>query len=94
MSLWQFFVTTVVGGFYLFLPAYFANMVPVGASSLARRFGLPNPPVWEKSLGKNKTWVGTSAGFVAALVVAGVQAQLTVISFFGQLRPEAVNEHP
>ncbi|RJR14117.1 CDP-archaeol synthase [Candidatus Parcubacteria bacterium] len=93
MSLFEFFGLSVVGGFYLFLPAYFANMVPVGASSLARRFSLPNPPIWEAKLGKNKTWVGTLAGFVAAVVVAGIQARLSSIPFFEQLRPKAVNEH-
>ena len=94
MSFWQFLFVTIVGGVYLFLPAYVANMTPVGASSLARRLGIPNPPIWEARLGKNKTWIGTAAGFVAAIVIAGIQAELARVSIFEQLRPETVNEHP
>jgi CDP-2,3-bis-(O-geranylgeranyl)-sn-glycerol synthase len=48
------FWLTVISALYFFLPAYLANMFP----SLAKNLPFLNYPVWEKRLGKNKTWRG------------------------------------
>ena len=94
MTTLEFLFVTLVGGFYLFLPAYAANMAPVGASSFFRRMGWWNAPIWEGKLGKNKTWVGTIAGLTAAVIVAGIQARLSSTPFFENLRPVVINDHP
>ncbi|MBI4088001.1 hypothetical protein HY418_01295 [Candidatus Kaiserbacteria bacterium] len=70
MFLINFLTATVVGGFYLFLIVYIANMVPVGASSYFRKRGWPNGPIWKSLFGENKTWVGTGSGLLAAMVTA------------------------
>ncbi len=44
----------ILKALYFFLPAYLANMFP----SLAKNLPFLNYPVWEKKLGKNKTWRG------------------------------------
>jgi CDP-2,3-bis-(O-geranylgeranyl)-sn-glycerol synthase len=48
------FWLTVISALYFFLPAYLANMFP----SLAKNLPFLRNPVWEKGLGKNKTWRG------------------------------------
>ena len=48
------FWLTVISALYFFLPAYLANMFP----SLAKNLPLLDYPIWEKKLGKNKTWRG------------------------------------
>ena len=68
MTILQFLATTVAGGFYVFLMAYAANMATVPATRFL--FKKWNRPISEKKLGKNKTWVGTVAGFLAAMFVA------------------------
>jgi CDP-2,3-bis-(O-geranylgeranyl)-sn-glycerol synthase len=50
----------VISSLYFFLPAYLANMFP----SLAKNVPFLRFPVWEKKLGKNKTWRGV---FIATL---------------------------
>jgi CDP-2,3-bis-(O-geranylgeranyl)-sn-glycerol synthase len=48
------FWLTIISTLYFFLPAYLANMFP----SFAKNLPFLNNPVWEKKLGKNKTWRG------------------------------------
>ena len=84
-----------VTGFWLFLPSYAANMTPVGASALFRRLGWWNGPIWERRLGTNKTWFGTTSGLLAAVLVAWAEAELEKrFPFLANLRPEAVRLVP
>ena len=96
VALTVFFALVIGGaGLYLFLPAYIANMVPVGASALFRRLGWRNAPIWESRLGRNKTWVGTSAGLLATMFAAWAQTEFEKkFPFVGGLRPEGVRTMP
>lgn len=95
MFIIDFLLATVVAGFYLFLIVYVANMVPVGASSYFRKRGWWNRPVWESLLGKNKTWVGTTAGLLAALAAAFAENELNLWSSAPKyLRLEGVYKLP
>jgi CDP-2,3-bis-(O-geranylgeranyl)-sn-glycerol synthase len=50
----------ILQSLYFFLPAYIANMMP----ALLIKVPYLNKPIWEKKLGKNKTWKGLVAGMI------------------------------
>jgi len=53
----------VLKALYFFLPAYLANMFP----PLAKSIPFFRSPVWERKLGKNKTW----RGILTATIMGG-----------------------
>ena len=63
----------ILKSLYFFLPAYIANMAPV----LFKKLPLFNYPIWEKKLGKNKTW----RGLLAAVICGGLVFWLQKIAF-------------
>lgn len=58
--------------FLFFLPAFVANAVPVIVMNIPgiRKW---DTPVWERFLGKNKTWRGFIFGIGCAIAVGGIQ---------------------
>ena len=59
----------VLQALYFFLPAYLANMSPI----LFKWLPLFNAPIWEKKLGKHKTWRGLIIGTVTGIVIFSLQ---------------------
>ena len=59
----------ILKSLYFFLPAYLANMAPV----LTKKVPFLNRPVWEKKLGKNKTWRGIVMAVLIGTVVFALQ---------------------
>ncbi|HLC90135.1 MAG TPA: CDP-archaeol synthase [Candidatus Nanoarchaeia archaeon] len=59
----------IVQALYFFLPAYIANMSPV----IFKWVPLFNTPIWEKKLGKHKTWRGLIIGTVVGTFVFWLQ---------------------
>ncbi|MBI4152466.1 CDP-archaeol synthase [Candidatus Woesearchaeota archaeon] len=63
-------VTSIIlQALYYFLPAYIANMAPV----LFKNVPFLVMPIWEKKLGKNKTWRGVAAAVLCGIVVFWLQ---------------------
>ena len=67
----------IIKSLYFFLPAYFANMAPV----LVRKIKFCDKPIWEKKLGKNKTWRGLIAGTLTGGLVFFIQKIIYNLSF-------------
>ena len=65
-------VSLIIKALYFFLPAYIANMAPV----LFKKLPLLEIPIWEKKLGKNKTWRGVLVAVLVGLVVFALQKLL------------------
>ncbi|HLC89034.1 MAG TPA: CDP-archaeol synthase [Candidatus Nanoarchaeia archaeon] len=59
----------ILKSLYFFLPAYLANMAPV----LTKKVPFLNQPVWEKKLGKNKTWRGMVMAVLTGTAVFALQ---------------------
>ncbi|MDX9970478.1 MAG: CDP-archaeol synthase [Candidatus Gracilibacteria bacterium] len=72
-------ISAVLTSFYLFLPAYFANMCPVIAASLKLPLG---HPINEKIFGSHKTYRGFIGGFVGALLILIIQTFLFKNGYF------------
>lgn len=68
----------VLQAVYFFLPAYLANMAP----ELLKGVPFLGRPVWEKKLGKNKTWRGIIAAVLAGFLVFWLQKFLFKYNFF------------
>lgn len=62
-------IELILKSLYFFLPAYFANMAPI----LFKWLPILDKPIWEKKLGKNKTWRGLSAAIIVGGVVFWIQ---------------------
>ena len=67
----------IIQGLYFFLPAFFANMAPEFFKWVPLK-----PPIWEKKLGKNKTWRGVIVAVVFGVLVFLLQKWLFQFSFF------------
>lgn len=74
MELWLL----VVQSLYFFLPAYLANMAP----ELLRGIPVLGRPVWERKLGKNKSWRGLVVAGLAGVLVFWLQKFLFRLDFF------------
>lgn len=61
---------------WFYLPAFIANAVPVfvGKSTWLAPYRIP---VWEKGLGKNKSWAGVVAAVIAGVLTGWLQIALT-----------------
>ena len=59
----------IIKSAYFFLPAYFANMAPV----ILKKIPFLNQPVWERKLGKNKTWRGIVVAIVMGTLIFYLQ---------------------
>lgn len=90
-----FLITTQLFGYwwpamvaYSFLPMFFANMAPPGASKLAEvyQFDWLNHPIWPERLGRNKTWrgllVAMLTGMTVALVLFSGQGHIPLLASF------------
>ena len=66
----------IIQSLYFFLPAYFANMAPEFFKWVPFK-----QPIWEKKLGKNKTWRGVIAAVVFGVLVFWLQKWLFQFSF-------------
>ena len=72
------FVTSIIlQALYYFLPAYIANMAPV----LFQKVPFLATPIWEKKLGKNKTWRGVVAAVLCGIVVFWLQKRAYTAGF-------------
>jgi len=71
----------ILKALYFFVPAYFANMAPVFATKI---FGSKlSQPIWEKGLGKNKTWRGLISAIVIGIAFIYLQQYLfNSVEFF------------
>ena len=67
----------IISSLYFFLPAYFANMAPEFFKWLPF-----DRPIWEKKLGKNKTWRGVVAAVFFGIVIFLFQKWLFQFNFF------------
>ncbi len=67
----------IVSSLYFFLPAFVANMAPELVKCLPFE-----RPIWEKRLGKNKTWRGLIVATIAGGFVFWLQKWLFQYSFF------------
>ena len=67
----------IVSSLYFFLPAFIANMAPEFVKCLPFE-----KPIWEKRLGKNKTWRGLIVATIAGGFVFWLQKWLFQFSFF------------
>jgi CDP-2,3-bis-(O-geranylgeranyl)-sn-glycerol synthase len=63
--MWELIIKSV----YFFLPVYFANMAPV----ILKKLPALNQPVWERKLGKNKTWRGIVVAIVMGTLIFYLQ---------------------
>ncbi len=63
------FLSIILQSLYYFLPAYIANMAPV----LFQKLPFLDKPVWEKKLGKNKTWRGIIVASLSGVIVFWLQ---------------------
>lgn len=70
----------VLQALYFFLPVYLANMAPELVGWIPWK-----KSVWEKGLGKNKTWRGVIVAVVVGGLVFYVQKLLYSFGFFNQL---------
>lgn len=61
---------------WLYLPAFVANAVPVFVGK-SKRIAPLRIPVWEKGLGKNKSWAGVLAAIIAGTLTGWLQLVLT-----------------
>lgn len=77
MSLSTVIGLLIIKSIYFFLPAYFANMAPV----FARKIPFLNKSIWEKKLGKNKTWRGLVVGIMVGLVIFWLQKVAYTLGF-------------
>ena len=59
----------ILKSLYFFLPAYLGNMIPV----FLMKIPFLKQPVWEKRLGKNKTWRGVIGAILIGVVVFALQ---------------------
>lgn len=62
---------------YFFLPAYIANMAPVFCAKIPWL----QKPLWERKLGKNKTWRGLVCGTIAGGLVFWLQRLVHIAGF-------------
>ena len=69
--------TLILKALYFFLPAYFANMAPV----LLKKIPFGAKPIWEKRLGRNKTWRGLVVATIMGGSVFGLQKVAYVMGF-------------
>jgi CDP-2,3-bis-(O-geranylgeranyl)-sn-glycerol synthase len=74
MDIWMLILKSL----YFFLPAYFANMAP----ELLKGVPFLGRPVWEKKLGRNKTWRGMVAAVLIGVLVFLLQKWLFQFNFF------------
>lgn len=68
----------IIKSLYFFLPAYLANMAP----ELLKGIPVLGRPVWEKKLGKNKTWRGIVVAALVGILVFWLQKWLFKFGFF------------
>jgi len=66
---------------YFFLPAYLANMAP----ELIKKVPILNYPVWERKLGKNKTWRGLVISGLVGILVFWIQQILYPFPLFYEI---------
>lgn len=71
----------VVQSLYFFLPAGLANMAP----ELLKELPFFGRPIWEKKLGKNKTWRGVIVAILMGGLVFWLQKVLFRYEFFHKL---------
>ncbi len=62
-------ISIILQSLYYFLPAYIANMAPV----LFQKLPFLDKPIWEKKLGKNKTWRGVVVAALCGVIVFWLQ---------------------
>ena len=62
-------LSLILKALYFFLPAYLANMAPV----LLKWIPFLEQPVWERKLGKNKTWRGLVVAVLIGFIVFVLQ---------------------
>ena len=67
----------IIKSLYFFLPAYFANMAPEFFKWVPF-----NTPIWEKKLGKNKTWRGLIVAVLVGILTFWLQKYLFQFNFF------------
>lgn len=77
MTFWLLLVQAL----YFFLPVYFANMAPQFLSKIPYF----SWPIWEKKLGKHKTWRGLVAATLMGVFVFWLQKYLFQFSFFNKI---------
>jgi len=71
----------IIASIYFFLPAYFANMAP----EIFKKIPFLGRPLWEKRLGKHKTWRGLILGTLTGILIFTLQKYLFQFKFFQQI---------
>jgi len=61
---------------WLFLPAIFADMIPI----FARKIRFLNKPINKKLFGSHKTWKGIVFGIIIAIIIAALQKVVVIPS--------------